>query len=40
MYILRLEHPVPDFDRWKKAFDGDAAGREKSGAAANGSCDR
>ena len=21
MYILRIEHPVPDFDGWKKAFD-------------------
>ena len=31
MYILRIEHPVPDFDRWKKAFDSDPVGREKSG---------
>ena len=31
MYILRIEHPVPDFDGWKKAFDSDPAGREKSG---------
>ena len=21
MYILRIEHPVPDFDGWKTAFD-------------------
>ncbi len=31
MYILRIEHPVPNFDRWKKAFDSDPIGREKSG---------
>jgi hypothetical protein len=31
MYILRIEHPVADFDGWKKAFDADPAGREKSG---------
>ncbi len=31
MYILRIEHSVPDFDGWKKAFDSDPVGREKSG---------
>lgn len=31
MYILRIEHPVPDFARWKQAFDSDPVGREKSG---------
>ncbi|MFI5273079.1 MAG: hypothetical protein ACHQ4H_08620 [Ktedonobacterales bacterium] len=31
MYILRIEHPVPDFDGWKKAFESDPVGREKSG---------
>jgi hypothetical protein len=31
MYILRIEHPAPDFDGWKKAFDSDPVGREKSG---------
>jgi hypothetical protein len=31
MYILRIEHPVPDFDGWKKAFDSDPVDREKSG---------
>ena len=31
MYILRIEHPISDFDGWKKAFDSDPAGREKSG---------
>ena len=23
MHILRIEHPVPDFNAWKRAFDGD-----------------
>ena len=23
MYILRIEHPVSDFNGWKKAFDSD-----------------
>ncbi len=31
MHILRIEHPVPDFDVWKKAFDDDPIGREQSG---------
>lgn len=31
MYILRIEHPVPNFDGWKQAFDSDPVGREKSG---------
>ena len=31
MYILRIEHPVMDFDNWKKAFDNDPVGRQKSG---------
>ena len=31
MYILRIEHPVPDFAGWKKAFDSDPVGRETSG---------
>jgi len=31
MYILRIEHPVPDFDGWKQAFDSDPVGREKLG---------
>ena len=31
MFVLRIEHRVPDFDGWKKAFDGDPVGREKSG---------
>lgn len=31
MPILRIEHPVPDFDGWKQAFDSDPVGRERSG---------
>jgi hypothetical protein len=29
--ILRIEHPVSDFDRWRRAFDGDPEGRQRSG---------
>jgi len=29
--MLRIQHPVPDFDGWKKAFDRDPVGRQKSG---------
>jgi hypothetical protein len=31
MYILRIEHPIFNFADWKKAFDSDPIGREKSG---------
>jgi hypothetical protein len=31
MFTLRIEHPVPSFEGWKKAFDSDPVGREKSG---------
>ena len=31
MYVLRVEFDVPDFAEWKKAFDSDPAGRQKSG---------
>ena len=31
MYMLRIEHPVPNFEGWKKAFDSDPVGRERSG---------
>jgi hypothetical protein len=31
MYVLRIEHPVADFDGWKRAFDSDPVGRKKSG---------
>lgn len=30
--VLRVEHPVPDFDAWKReGFDRDPIGREESG---------
>lgn len=29
--ILRIEHPVADFENWKRAFDSDPVGRERSG---------
>jgi hypothetical protein len=28
---LRIEHPVPDYDRWKRAFDSDPVGRQRMG---------
>jgi hypothetical protein len=31
MYVLRIEHPISDFAGWKKAFDSDPVGRERSG---------
>ena len=31
MPTLRIEHPVPDFDGWKLAFEHDPIGRERSG---------
>lgn len=31
MHILRIEHPVPSFEGWKKAFDGDPIGRKAMG---------
>lgn len=31
MPILRIEHSVPDFERWKQAFDSDPADRKGSG---------
>jgi hypothetical protein len=32
MYILRIEHPVSEFDGWKRGFDIDPAGRRDFGA--------
>jgi hypothetical protein len=29
--ILRIEHPVPDYDAWKHAFDADPIGRAQAG---------
>ena len=31
MHVLRIQHAVSDFDTWKKVFDSDPLGREKSG---------
>ena len=31
MTFLRIQHPVPDYDRWKRAFDLDPADRRGSG---------
>lgn len=31
MPILRIEHRVPNFEGWKRAFESDPAGRERSG---------
>jgi hypothetical protein len=31
MTVLQIEHRVPDFDGWKKAFESDPIDRKKSG---------
>ena len=31
MPILRIQHSVPNFESWKRAFDGDPIGRKASG---------
>jgi len=31
MTTLHIEHAIRDFDTWKKAFESDPAGRERSG---------
>jgi hypothetical protein len=31
MTILRIEHPVQDFDAWKATFDSDPVSREQAG---------
>ena len=31
MFILHIEHKVPNFDGWKKAFESDPINRKKSG---------
>jgi hypothetical protein len=31
MFILQMEHPVPDYNGWKKAFDSDPLKRQQSG---------
>jgi hypothetical protein len=34
VYVLRIQHPVMDFDRWKAAFDADPLDRTASGVRA------
>ena len=31
MVILQIEHPVPDYNSWKKFFDSDPVNRKQSG---------
>ena len=31
MYILQIEHLVPNYEGWKKAFDSDPVSRKQSG---------
>jgi len=31
MTVLHIEHPVPNYEAWKQAFDADPVGRERSG---------
>jgi hypothetical protein len=31
MYVLHIEHAVPNFDGWKRAFDSDPVDRKRSG---------
>ena len=31
MIVLQIEHPVPSFEGWKKAFESDPIGRKKAG---------
>ena len=31
MLILQIEHPVPSFEGWKKAFETDPVGRQQGG---------
>ncbi len=31
MHVVRIEHPVPDYDAWKRAFDSDPLDRRGSG---------
>lgn len=33
--ILRIEHPVAEFDAWKRSFDADPIGRRASGVLAH-----
>ena len=31
MFILQIEHPVPNYEAWKQAFDSDPVNRKQSG---------
>ena len=31
MFTLQIEHPVPDFNEWKMAFDNDPLSRKQAG---------
>jgi hypothetical protein len=31
MYMLRIEHPVPNYEGWRQAFESDPVGRKKMG---------
>jgi hypothetical protein len=31
MFVVHIEHPVLDYDRWKSAFDSDPVGRAAAG---------
>ena len=31
MFVVHIEHPVLDYDRWRSAFDSDPVGRERAG---------
>ncbi|HET8906792.1 MAG TPA: hypothetical protein VFN11_07495, partial [Ktedonobacterales bacterium] len=31
MFVLHIEHPVPNFDGWRQAFDSDPVGRKQMG---------
>ena len=34
MYVVRIEHAVPSFAGWKRAFDSDPVGRQHAGVRA------
>ncbi len=40
MLIVQIEHPVPNFDAWKQAFDSDPVSRGFSGRDARGVASR
>ena len=31
MFVLQIEHPVPNYEGWKNAFESDPVGRQKGG---------